>query len=124
MMCFSNELLGCPSTRNKSLNKTHQKSFYSDSIVVCSHGYRHRIQLAIAIAQEGGIGIIHKNFSVDDQASQVNRVKKFASGIISDPVTVCSDITIREVLEITKFNNISGVPVVDDGITDRHCDQS
>ena len=74
-------------------------------------------QLAIAIAQEGGIVIIHKNFSVDDQASQVNRVKKFESGIISDPVTVSSDITIREVLEITKFNNISGVPVVDDGIT-------
>ena len=74
-------------------------------------------QLAIAIAQEGGIGIIHKNFSVDDQASQVNRVKKFESGIISDPVTVSSDITIREVLEITKFNNISGVPVVDDGVT-------
>ena len=45
------------------------------------------------------------------------RVKKFESGIISDPVTVSSDITIREVLEITKFNNISGVPVVDNGVT-------
>ena len=74
-------------------------------------------QLAIAIAQEGGMGIIHKNFSIADQASQVNRVKKFASGIISDPVTVSPDITIREVLDITKFNNISGVPVVDNGIT-------
>ena len=74
-------------------------------------------QLAIAIAQEGGMGIIHKNFSIEDQASEVNRVKKFASGIISDPVTVSSNITIREVLEITKFNNISGVPVVDDGVT-------
>ena len=74
-------------------------------------------QLAIAIAQEGGIGVIHKNFSIEDQASQVNRVKKFASGIISDPVTVGPNITIREVLDITKFNNISGVPVVDDGIT-------
>ena len=74
-------------------------------------------QLAIAIAQEGGMGIIHKNFSIEDQASQVNRVKKFASGIISDPVTVSPDITIREVLDITKFNNISGVPVVDNGIT-------
>ena len=74
-------------------------------------------QLAIAIAQEGGIGIIHKNFSVEEQASQVNRVKKFASGIISDPVTVSPDITIREVLDITKFNNISGVPVVDNGKT-------
>ena len=74
-------------------------------------------QLAIAIAQEGGMGIIHKNFSIEDQASQVNRVKKFASGIISDPVTVSPDITIREVLDITKFNNISGVPVVDNGVT-------
>ena len=74
-------------------------------------------QLAIAIAQEGGMGIIHKNFSIEDQASQVNRVKKFASGIISDPVTVSPEITIREVLDITKFNNISGVPVVDNGIT-------
>ena len=74
-------------------------------------------QLAIAIAQEGGMGIIHKNFSIGDQASQVNRVKKFASGIISDPVTVSPDITIREVLDITKFNNISGVPVVDKGKT-------
>ena len=74
-------------------------------------------QLAIAIAQEGGMGIIHKNFSIEDQASQVNRVKKFASGIISNPVTVSPDITIREVLDITKFNNISGVPVVDNGIT-------
>ena len=74
-------------------------------------------QLAIAIAQEGGMGIIHKNFSIEDQASQVNRVKKFASGIISDPVTVSPDITIREVLDITKFNNISGVPVVDNDIT-------
>ena len=74
-------------------------------------------QLAIAIAQEGGMGIIHKNFSIEDQASQVNRVKKFASGIISDPVTVSPEITIREVLDITKFNNISGVPVVDKGIT-------
>ena len=74
-------------------------------------------QLAIAIAQEGGMGIIHKNFSIEDQASQVNRVKKFASGIISDPVTVGPDITIREVLDITKFNNISGVPIVDNGIT-------
>ena len=63
------------------------------------------------------MGIIHKNFSIEDQASQVNRVKKFASGIISDPVTVSPDITIREVLDITKFNNISGVPVVDNGIT-------
>ena len=70
-------------------------------------------QLAIAIAQEGGLGIIHKNLSIEDQAAQVNRVKKFASGVITDPITVSPDKTIRDVLEITKKNNISGVPVVD-----------
>jgi len=69
-------------------------------------------QLAIAIAQEGGIGVVHKNLSIDDQAAQVNRVKKFESGVITDPITVAPDITIREVLEITRKNNISGVPVV------------
>tara|TARA_B100001559_G_scaffold81395_1_gene67712 strand:+ start:1241 stop:2719 length:1479 start_codon:yes stop_codon:yes gene_type:complete len=74
-------------------------------------------QLATAIAQEGGIGIIHKNFSIEDQAAQVNRVKKFESGIIADPITVRPDITIREVLAITKRNNISGVPVVDESGT-------
>ena len=70
-------------------------------------------QLAIAIAQEGGLGIIHKNFSIDDQSAQVNRVKKFESGVINDPITISPDKTIREVLEITRKNNISGVPVVD-----------
>jgi IMP dehydrogenase len=70
-------------------------------------------QLAIAIAQEGGLGIIHKNFSIDDQSAQVNRVKKFESGVINDPITISPDKTIQEVLEITKKNNISGVPVVD-----------
>ena len=74
-------------------------------------------QLAIAIAQEGGLGIIHKNLSVEDQAAQVNRVKKFESGIITDPITISPDKTIREVLEITKKNNISGVPVVDNDET-------
>ena len=70
-------------------------------------------QLAIALAQEGGLGIIHKNLSIEDQAAQVNRVKKFESGVITDPITVSPDKTIRDVLEITKKNNISGVPVVD-----------
>ena len=56
--------------------------------------------------------MVHKNLSVEDQAGQVNRVKKFESGVITDPITVAPDITIREVLEITKKNNISGVPVV------------
>jgi IMP dehydrogenase len=74
-------------------------------------------RLAIALAQEGGMGIIHKNMSVTEQAIQVAMVKKFESGIVHDPITVSPDKTIREVLELTRANNISGVPVVDKGET-------
>src|SRR6266481_8662375 len=69
-------------------------------------------RLAITMAQEGGIGIIHKNMSIENQARQVDRVKKFESGVISDPITVKPDMTIREVIELTRAKNISGVPVV------------
>src|SRR5687767_12357746 len=69
-------------------------------------------RLAITIAQEGGIGIIHKNMSVENQAREVGRVKKFESGVIHDPFTISPDKTIREVLELTRSKNISGVPVV------------
>src|SRR5471032_2229740 len=69
-------------------------------------------RLAITIAQEGGIGIIHKNMSIENQARQVDRVKKFESGVISDPISVNPDMTIREVIELTRAKNISGVPVV------------
>jgi len=72
-------------------------------------------RLAIAIAQEGGIGIIHKNMTVESQARQVARVKRFESGIIHDPITVRPEQTIREVIELTRAKNISGVPVVRDG---------
>jgi len=74
-------------------------------------------RLAIALAQEGGMGIIHKNMSATEQAAQVAMVKKFESGIVHDPITVSPDKTIREVLELTRANNISGVPVVDKGET-------
>ena len=70
-------------------------------------------RLAIAMAQEGGMGIIHKNMSPDLQASEVRKVKKYESGVIKDPITVRPDISIQEVLDITRANNISGVPVVD-----------
>lgn len=70
-------------------------------------------RLAIAIAQEGGIGIIHKNMTIDQQAREVLRVKKYESGIIKDPITVSPDVTVREVMELTRAKNISGVPVVD-----------
>ena len=70
-------------------------------------------RLAIAMAQEGGMGIIHKNMSVEQQANEVRKVKKYESGVIKDPITVGPNISIQEVLDITQANNISGVPVVD-----------
>ena len=70
-------------------------------------------RLAIAIASEGGIGIIHKNMTAEAQAREVRRVKKYESGMISDPITVTPDQTIQAVLNLTRAKNISGVPVVD-----------
>jgi IMP dehydrogenase len=72
-------------------------------------------RLAISIAQEGGIGILHKNMTIESQAREVARVKRFESGIIHDPITVAPETTIREVLALTRSKNISGVPVVRDG---------
>tara|TARA_B100001250_G_scaffold401580_1_gene413621 strand:+ start:440 stop:1906 length:1467 start_codon:yes stop_codon:yes gene_type:complete len=69
-------------------------------------------RLAITLAQEGGIGIIHKNMSPEIQAQEVLLVKKFESGVIADPITVSPDMTIEDVIDLTKKNNISGVPVV------------
>ena len=70
-------------------------------------------RLAIALAQEGGIGIIHKNMTPEEQAHEVLLVKKFESGIVRDPITVSPDMSIREVIDLTKAMNISGVPVVE-----------
>jgi len=70
-------------------------------------------RLAIAMAQEGGIGIVHKNMTIEQQAAQVRRVKKHESGVIKDPICVTPETSIREVLELTRQHNISGVPVVD-----------
>ena len=70
-------------------------------------------RLAIALAQEGGIGIIHKNMTAEEQARQVRMVKKFESGVIKDPFTVTPDTTIGEVMKLTRAHEISGVPVVD-----------
>lgn len=70
-------------------------------------------RLAIAIAQEGGIGIIHKNMDTQTQAEHVRKVKKFESGVIKDPLTVSPETSVREVIELTQAHNISGVPVVD-----------
>ena len=72
-------------------------------------------RLAIALAQEGGIGIIHKNMSAEEQAAQVHQVKKFESGVIRDPITVSPDASIGDVMALTRAKRISGVPVVDKG---------
>lgn len=69
-------------------------------------------RLAIAIAQEGGIGIIHKNMTIEQQASEVRKVKKFESGVVKDPVTVTPQTTVREVLDIIKAFNFHALPVV------------
>ena len=71
-------------------------------------------RLAIAMAQLGGIGVIHKNLSIAQQAAEVAKVKKHEAGVIKDPITVTPDTSIAQVLEITRKNRISGVPVVDD----------
>lgn len=71
--------------------------------------------LAIALAQEGGIGIVHKNLSVQEQAEQVRRVKKFESGVVKDPITIDHTATIAELIELTRANGISGVPVMKNG---------
>ena len=70
-------------------------------------------RLAIALAQEGGIGIVHKNMSLESQAKEVRAVKKFESGIIRDPVTISPAASLNDLINLTSENNISGVPVVD-----------
>ncbi len=70
-------------------------------------------RLAIAIAQEGGIGIIHKNFSIEEQAREVRMVKKYESGVIKDPITITAHTSIGDLIELTKIHNISGMPVLD-----------
>ncbi len=70
-------------------------------------------RLAIALAQEGGIGIVHKNLSPKAQAAEVAKVKRFESGILKDPITIPPTLTVRDVLEITRQHKISGLPVLD-----------
>ena len=70
-------------------------------------------KLAISLAQEGGIGFIHKNMSIERQADRVRKVKKFESGIVSEPVTVSPDLTLAELSELVKKNGFAGYPVVD-----------
>jgi len=70
-------------------------------------------RLAIAVAQEGGMGIVHKNMSAQKQAAEVAKVKRFESGVVKDPITIPPTMSVREVLALTKKHRISGLPVVD-----------
>ncbi|MFB2589035.1 IMP dehydrogenase [Acinetobacter sp. c1-l78] len=70
-------------------------------------------RMAIAMAQHGGIGVLHKNMDITAQAAEVRRVKKFEAGMVKDPITVSPNTTVRQLLELTQANNISGVPVVE-----------
>ena len=72
-------------------------------------------RLAISLAQEGGIGIIHKSMSVEQQAHAVRAVKKFEAGVVKDPITIESSASIRDLIQLTQENKISGVPVMDGG---------
>ena len=72
-------------------------------------------RLAIAIAQEGGIGIVHKNLTSKQQAAEVLKVKRFESGLLKDPMTVSPDITVRQLLALTQQHKVSGFPVVEHG---------
>ena len=72
-------------------------------------------RLAIAIAQEGGIGIIHKNLSAAQQAAEVSKVKRHESGVLRDPITIEPSLTVRQVIAITQHHKISGLPVLKDG---------
>jgi IMP dehydrogenase len=73
-------------------------------------------RLAIALAQEGGIGIVHKNLNPKMQAAEVAKVKRFESGVLKDPITIPPTMTVREVLALTRSYRISGLPVVENGI--------
>jgi IMP dehydrogenase len=81
-------------------------------------------RLAIALAQEGGIGIVHKSMSIEQQAQEVRAVKKFESGVVKDPITIEADTPIRELLALTREHNISGVPVLRDGDLVGQCDDA
>ncbi|HWH74905.1 MAG TPA: IMP dehydrogenase [Methylibium sp.] len=72
-------------------------------------------RLAIALAQEGGIGIVHKNLSPKQQAAEVSRVKRYESGLLRDPITISSGVRVRDVIDLSRQHGISGFPVVDEG---------
>ncbi|MBL7066489.1 MAG: IMP dehydrogenase [Candidatus Marinimicrobia bacterium] len=98
--------LAAPLTRNINLNIP----LISAAMDTVTEG-----DMAIAIAREGGIGILHKNMTIDEQVSEVDRVKRSESGMIVNPITLSSSNTIRKALDIMTKYSISGIPIVDNG---------
>ena len=70
-------------------------------------------KMAIAIAQAGGLGVIHRNLSLEEQVNEVKKVKKFESGMVVDPVTISPNQSLKEALSLMEIHNISGIPVTD-----------
>ena len=70
-------------------------------------------RLAIAMAQAGGIGVVHKNFTIDEQATEIAKVKKFEAGMVVNPLTITPEKPLREALQMMELHHISGIPVVD-----------
>ena len=108
---FSDFIPSEASTETKLTNKISLKipliSAAMDTVTEC--------RMAIALAEAGGIGIIHKNSEIVEQADQVRAVKKYESGVVRDPITIESSKSISELQQLTTELKISGMPVVDDG---------
>ena len=101
-------------TANVSLVTKLTRNIQPDPLVSAAMDTVTESRLAIALAQEGGIGIVHKNLTTQEQAEQVRRVKKFG-GVVKDPITIDHTATIAELIELTRANGIPGVPVMKDG---------
>ena len=98
--------LKTPLTRNISLN-IPLVSAAMDTVT--------EAKLAIAIAQEGGIGIMHKNMTIERQARAVAKVKRHESGIVKEPVTIAPNLLVRDLIDLIRKHKISGLPVIEDG---------
>ena len=88
--------------------------------VELADGHGHRKRMAIALAQEGGIGVIHKNMSIEAQTDEVDKVKRSENGIITDPVTLPPDETVAKAREIMAQHHVSGVPITTVGPAGGH----
>src|ERR1700731_2770097 len=86
---------------------------FDDVLLVPSYSQVLPTKVATAMAQQGGIGVIHKNFTIEEQAAQVRRVKKFESGMVVNPLTIYPDQTLADVRALMTTNRISGIPVVE-----------